>query len=193
MLDQTPSFASVARKIGEPRLERVLGKLAHDVRTEIHNANFVSLRSEVRSDVKQLKTNAERFEKALDRISKRLLDLPIRGHEVLPYARQSLRKVIEYCDESLSIISDKGGVRKQPGRITCATIVIEAWTFIKGKTPRANNPKVQETCDEYWRACGCQPIGGSDPGNWRRAMAEALQRHSRWRDFIRNEIERGTE
>lgn len=193
MLDQAPSFESVARKIGEPRLERVLKQLADEVRTEIHNANFVSLRSEVRSDVKQLKTNAARFEKALNRISKRLLDLPISSLELLPYARQSIRNVIEWCDESLSIISDKGGVRKQPGRITCAMIVIDAWTFINGKAPRANNPKVQKICDEYWRACGCPPIGGGEPGNWRRAVAEALRHRSRRRDLIRNQIERGTE
>jgi hypothetical protein len=171
----------------------VLEKLAVNIQNDIHNAKFVSLRSEVRSDVKQLKTNAERFEKALNRISKRLSDLPLSSLELLPYARQSIHNVIEWCDESLSIISHKGGVRKQPGRTTCAMIVIEAWTFIKGKAPRANNPKVQEICDEYWRACGCQPIGGGDPGNWRRTMAEALQRHGRLRDLISNQIVRGTE
>jgi len=99
MLNQSPSFASVARKIGEPRLEWVLQELADDVRRQISFAGSVPLRSDVRKDVKQLRANAERFEKVLNRISKRLLDLPFpRGLAFLPRTRQSIRKLIEWSD-----------------------------------------------------------------------------------------------
>ena len=64
MLDQTPSFASVACRLGEPQLERALEELADNVRNEISNANLVPLRSDVRDDLNQLKADAERLRSA---------------------------------------------------------------------------------------------------------------------------------
>ena len=189
MLDQAPSFASVAREIGKPRLQLALEELADDVRREINFASFVPLRSDLRKDVNQLRTDAERLGKTLNRLSKeRPLDLPFFRELDLPHARQSIRKLIEWSDKSLSVISAKGGAPKHPGRTTCAMIVIEAWTYAKGKEPRANNQKVHEICDEYWRACGCQSIG--EPRNWRRSMDEAL-RH-RLRRHYQDQIQRHT-
>ena len=189
MLDQAPSFASVARRLGEPQLELTLEELADHVRREINFARFISLRSGVRKDVKQLRTDAERLGKTLSRLSKeRLLDLPFPRELELSRTRQSTHNLVEWCDKSLSVMSVKGGVRKQSGRTTCAIIVIEAWTHAKGKAPRANNQKVHEICDEYWRACGCQSIG--EPRNWRRSMDEAL-RH-RLRRHYQDQIQRHT-
>jgi hypothetical protein len=180
---QAPSFASIARKIGEPRLEWALEELADHLRREIRNASFVPLRSDVRNDVKQLSADAARLDKTLTRLSKaRLLDLPFPRELELRHTRQSIRKLVQWCDKSLSVISAKGGVRKHPGRTTCAIIVIEAWTS------RANNQKVHEICDEYWRACGYASIG--EPRNWRRSMDDAL-RH-RLRRHYQNEIRRHT-
>jgi hypothetical protein len=187
MLDQAPSFASVAREIGKPRLQLALEELADDVRKEINFASFVPLRSDVRKDVKQLRADAERLGKTLTRLSKeRLLDVPFSRELELPHT--SIRKLIEWCDKSLSV-SAKGGVRKQPGRTTCAMIVIAAWTYAKGKAPRANNQKVHEICDEYWRACGCQSIG--EPRNWKRSMDDAL-RQDRLRRHYQDQIQRHT-
>ena len=189
MLDQSPSFASIARKIGEPRLEWALEELADHLRRDISNASLVPLRRDVRNDVKQLKADAARLDKTLTRLAeKRLLDLPFPRELEVRHARQSIRKLVQWCDKSLSVISAKGGVRKHPGRTTCAIIVIEAWTYTKGKAPRANNQKVHEICDEYWRACGRPSIG--EPRNWRRSMDEAL-RH-RLRRHYQNEIRRHT-
>jgi hypothetical protein len=189
MLDQSPSFASIAGKIGEPRLEWALEELADHLRREVRNASFVPLRSDVRKDVKQLRTDAERFDKTLTRLSReRLLALPFPRQLELRHTRQSIRKLVQWCDKSLSVISAKGGVRKHPGRTTCAMIVIEAWTYAKGKAPRANNQTVHKICDEYWRACGYASIG--EPRNWKRSMDEAL-RH-RLRRHYQNEIRRHT-
>jgi hypothetical protein len=175
---------------GEPRLEWVLEQLADDVRREISLAGLVPLRSDVRKDVMRLRTNAERFDKALNRISKRLLDVPFpRGLAFLPRTRQSIRKLIEWSDKSLSVMPAKGGVRKQPGRTTCAMIVIEAWTYARGKAPRANNQKVHEICDEYWRACGYASIG--ELRNWLRSMTDAL-RQDRLRRHYQDQIQRHT-
>jgi len=152
----TPSFASVARDIGEPRLEPVLAQLASHVRIDIHNAKFARKRSEIRGSVKKLKADARRFYRTMERVRTFELELPF--HD-LRNVRRETRNVIEWCDRNLRVVSDKGGVGKKPGRATCAIIVIEAWAFIRGKTPGANNHTVHSICDEYWRACGCASVG----------------------------------
>jgi hypothetical protein len=184
------TFASVARKIGNPRLEKVLAQLAANVETDVHNAKSVSHRADLRGDLGSLKKQAEGFEKALSRISKgfRLLDLPIDAAESLPNARKTTRDIAAFCDKALSIISPKAGAPKKPGRVTCALIVIEAWHFARGRPPGANNAKAQEACDDYWRAYGGPPIGKGDPGNWRRTIKDALADRSALRRYIRDEI-----
>lgn len=184
-------FANIARKIGDPRLERTLEDLAANVRNEIHNAEFVSPRADVRDDVKRLKAEARRFEIALNKVSKRMLDLPAREIDCLPKARQAMRDVIALCDKTLSTTPAKGGRSKTPGRVTCALIVIEAWIFVHHEGPGANNVDAQEVCDDYWRACGGQAIGKeSDPSNWRRPITDALSGQSALRRNIRDEIRR---
>ena len=177
----TPSFASVARKIGEPRLEPVLAQLARHVRTDIHNAKFARKRSDIRRSVKKLKADARRFYNAMERVH----TFELLFHD-LRNVRRETRDVIDWCDRNLRVVSDKGGVRKKPGRATCAMIVIEAWAFVHGKTPGANNHTVHAICDEYWLACGYASIG--DPRNWRASTADALASRSRLRHFIRDEI-----
>src|SRR5215469_7857475 len=72
--NDAPSFASVAREIGEPRLELVLAQLARRVRIDIHNSKFVRKRSEIRSSVKKLKADARRFCRTMERV--RTFELP---------------------------------------------------------------------------------------------------------------------
>jgi len=179
--NDAPSFASVAREIGEPRLELVLAQLARRVRIDIHNSKFVRKRSEIRSSVKKLKADARRFYRTMERV--RTFELPFYD---LRNIRRETRNVIEWCDRSLRVVSDKAGAGKKPGRATCAMIVIEAWAFVHGKTPGANNHTVHAICDEYWLACGYASIG--DPRNWRASTADALASRSRLRHFIRDEI-----
>jgi hypothetical protein len=190
--NEASSFASVAHKIGEPRLERALRGLASQVHNDIHNANFVVPRSEVRKAVNDLKANAQGFNKALDRMGLfHLFHLPLHDFR---NARKATQNVIKWCDQGLSMVSGKGGTRKQPGRAMCALIVIEAWTLTKGKAPGANNHTVLAICDEYWRACENKPIGKyGDPRNWRTSMADALASRDRLRHLIRDEILRGME
>jgi hypothetical protein len=163
------TFASVARKIGNPRLEKVLAQRAVDIETEVHNTKFIRKPSDVRNSFNVLKSEAQRFEKALSNIS--MLDVPAYAIERLPVARKAVREVSTLCDEALSDTSVKRGAPKKPGRVTCALIVIEAWAFAHGRLPGANNPKTQEACEEYWRASGGPPIGKEgDPSNWRKTV-----------------------
>jgi hypothetical protein len=80
-----PSFANVARTIGDRRLEKVLTELAVNVQTERHNAEFRHSQRhdpiDVRADIKRLQTEAVRFEKAINTVSKQLLDLPRHADE----------------------------------------------------------------------------------------------------------------
>src|SRR5262249_17316777 len=118
MLDEAPSFASVADKIGTRGLEKALRQLASEVGKEIRSAKSTPLRAQVRNDVERLKAETKRFETALNRIS--LMDLPSTNTDCLPQARQTIRDIKALCDATLSIHSAKGGVRKKPGRVTCA-------------------------------------------------------------------------
>ena len=195
MLDKAPSFASVADKIGNRALEKVLRQLASDVKKEIRIAKSTPLRAQVRNDVKRLRAETRRFDTALKRIP--LMELPFSDIECLPQARQTIDDIKTLCDTMLSMHSAKGGARKKPGRVTCATIVIEAWACVRGDLPGGNNKDVQQVCDDYWRACGYETLGQGDPGNWRRTVTEALSKKSAMRRYIRHvisdEIHRCTE
>jgi hypothetical protein len=186
MVEAQSPFATVARKIGNPRLERVLAQLAANIATEVPGAERIPKRSEVRDNLKLLKGEARRFEKALSKIS--LLDISFSAIKCLRVARKITRDVSDVCDKTLSNISLKRGMPKRPGRITCALIVIEAWDFARGGPPGANNPKAQKACEDYWRAYGGPPIGKGEPGSWRKTMKDALADRSALRRYIRDEI-----
>jgi len=191
LVPDAPSFASIAQAIGNPQLEAALVALSQWIETDIHNAEFVPKRSEVRADLKKLKAKTREFEIALNRVSQqRLLELPISADDDLFLARQAIEAISKLCNDTLSSISPKGGVSRKPGRVTCAMIVIEAWTLAKGRSPGASNWTVQEICNNYWLACGGEPIGSDDPGNWRRSIADALSKQSALRRSVRSEIAR---
>ena len=85
MVEVQSSFATVARKIGNSRLEKVLAQLAANIATEVHSAERIPKRSEVRDNLKLLKGEARRFEKALSKIS--LLDISFSAIELALHAR----------------------------------------------------------------------------------------------------------
>ena len=81
MVEAQSPFATVARKIGNPRLEKVLALLAANIAMEAQSAERIPKRSEVRDNLKLLKGEARRFEKALSKIS--LLDISFSAIECL--------------------------------------------------------------------------------------------------------------
>jgi hypothetical protein len=139
-----PSFASVARKIGgDYRLEKALKDLgASVVQPDIHNAGFVPRRADIRNDIKGLEAEAKRFETALNPVSKHILYMPVDADAKLLAARQAMRDITALCERTLSTISARGGAPERPGRVVCAIIVIEAWTFVRSRAPGANNKHV---------------------------------------------------
>jgi hypothetical protein len=187
-------FVGVARKIGDPGLAKVLEALSVNIKTERHNANFnkeYHNRADVIAEAKTLKAKAERFSKALeDFAKKRILDTSPGASKCLyppriTVVRKVIRDVISLCDNTIVVNPGKRGQRS-PGRLTCALIVVEAWTSAHGRRPGHNNEKAQEACEDYWLAAGCER--GRSHSLWERHITKALQNQSALRDFIRNEI-----
>src|SRR5262245_59259183 len=135
---QSP-FASVARKIGNRRLEKVLAQLSANISTEVQNTKHLPKVSDVRNNFRLLKGEAQRFERALGRIS--LLDVPVSAIECLPDARKTTRDISALCDKALSNISVKRGAPKRPGRVTCALIIIEEGAFERGRLAEVKSRK----------------------------------------------------
>ena len=192
MLKQSPPdpFTHVAHKIGaDSRLEQVLRALARQVQIDIKNAEFALPRSEARADLSRLKKETKRFEVALNRVSRWVLYYPPDFVDALLSGRDAIGNLEEMYDSVLSRIPAKGGRPEEPGRVICATIVLEAWAFVHGRQPGANNERLQKLCDEYWCACGCNSL--DDPGSWRRTIGSALRRQDALRRSIQSEI-RGT-
>src|SRR5215510_1437389 len=113
-IEALPSFASVAKMIGDPRLAAPLAQLKREVRTEVHNAAFIPKSREVRRDLEELRREARRFEIALSRVSKRLLDLPMDADQSLKKASEALGDIAELCNKSLRTISTKPGAPRKP-------------------------------------------------------------------------------
>jgi hypothetical protein len=194
MLDKAPSFASIAVKIGDLRLEKALEELAPQAAIDTHNTEFMGQyhrRSDVRKAVKQLKAETKRFQIALNRVSQHLLELTIDDNDRLILAQNAVRDITALCEQALSRISPKGGTKKEPARVICAAIVVEAWTLARRKAPSASNKTLQQLCDDYWQACGQNSLG--DPRNWLRSIFEALSDQSAMRRYIRDAIRRSTE
>src|SRR5262245_30800322 len=187
---QQPSFASVANMIGDPRLAAPLAQLKQEVRPEVHNARFITKPRGVKRDIEWLRRDARRLEIALSRVSKRLIDLPADADQRLKKASEALSDIAEFCNISLQTISTTLGARRKPGRVTCALIVIEAFTLVKDRVPGANNSSVQSACEDYWQAYGGH---ASDLANWRRTITTALKDQGSWRRHIRDKIWQGTE
>jgi hypothetical protein len=183
-----PTFADVAKMIGDARLAKPLEQLARQVEIEVHNASFFPqpLAAEVGANFQRLRTATRRFEIALNQVSSHLLELPGTAATALPKAREAVSEILAMCNDASA--PGKPGRRREPGKVTCALIVIEAWASVGGKAPSANNQDAQEACETYWQACGGQPSG-----NWQRTLKAARVVQSNWRQYIRDKIRQGAE
>jgi len=185
-----PTFADVAKLIGDPRLAEPLKELAWEIKTELHNASVMPqpLAAEIRNNLQQLRAATRRFQNALDQVSSHLLELPPAvDTKDLSLAKDATSKVLVICDKALAV-HHKSGRRREPGKLTCALIVIEAWTFVIGEPPGHNNQDAQEACEAYWLACTGQPFA-----TWQWPLKLARLNQSAWRRVIRDKIRQGAE
>jgi len=185
-----PTFADVAKLIGDPQLAEPLARLASEVRYELNKASVVPqpLAAEIRNNFQRLRTATRRFEMALNQVSSHLLEVPPAADpNTLSLAKDAASKVLVMCDKALAM-HRKPGNRREPGKLTCALIVIEAWASVKGEPPSHNNADAQEASEAYWVACGGEP---SDKWQWPLKLARA-DRSAR-RRVVRDKIRQGAE
>lgn len=187
---QDKAFISVARKIGDPRLAGVLADHAeHHIKMEVHNDNFYrregySLKA-IRGRIQKLKKKAQQCEKALSHISSGvpLLYFPVREVHRLDALHKALHDVTATCENALALNHGKGRP-PQPGKLTCALIIVEAWGSVRGKRPGHNNVEALALCDEYWRACGYE-----NGGDWSHLIIATKKAQSNYLRRIRADID----
>ena len=81
---------------------------------------------------------------------------------------------------------DKG--EGSSNRRVCAAICAEIWRVLHGAI-QPHSFHLQRACDEYWRACGQDPIGRTmenAPRNWERNLLWAEAAEDEW---VRSQIE----
>jgi hypothetical protein len=189
-------FAEVARLIGGEEsllrhVEAELERLSSTVETIVHNEALIPKRSEVRAVANELKKAAAAYLSVYSKLPEVLLDLPVDRFECLSEARKALDDVTAYSDTILSMHSGKGGRPKKSAKLTCALIVVEAWTAVHCRPPGRRRERALEACECYWQACGQEPQ--RDEGSWQRCLIDALHDNSPLRRWLHDEFQRGTE
>jgi hypothetical protein len=151
---------------------------------------------EVRSRFLRVQAVANKMDRALYDIRDGLLRMTPKEIDHFSATRQALRKAVEISDRVLKSIPRGGRKRARrlagpTARVTCAIVVIEAWTALRGKPRGSHNASIGEICEKYWRACGGARTGkDGDPENWRRPMKEALADQSALRGYVHSELQR---
>jgi hypothetical protein len=184
------AFADVAKLIGDLRLAVPLAELASEIKTELHNASVMPqpLAAEIRKNLEQLRSATRRFQNALNQVSSHLIELPPAvDFKPLKLAGDATPEILVMCDKALAV-HRKSGKWREPGKLTCALIVIEAWAFVKGEPPGHNNEDAQEACEAYWLACT-----GQTSTTWQWPLKLARANKTGLRRVIRNKIRQGAE
>jgi hypothetical protein len=179
-------------------LTPALKKLAYTVAMTGHTQENDPSCKEVRSRFLRVKAAASEMERALDGVGEGWLWSNSKDSYDLRAIRPALGKAVEISDAALKNIPSRGRKRARrvggpSARVTCAIVVIEAWTALHGKPRGAHNDSIGAICEKYWRACGGDRTGKvGDPGNWRRPMKEAFADQSASRRYIHSELQRWT-
>jgi len=179
-------------------LTRALMEFARTVATAGSTEEHDPLCKEVRSRFLRVQVAASEMDDALNGIGDGSLWMRLKDIDDLRAFRQALRKAVEMSDRALKNIPSRGRKRARrlggpTARVTCAIVVIEAWTALHGKPRGSHNDSIGEICEKYWRACGGDRTGkDGDPGNWRRPMKEALADQSAIRRYIHSVLQRWT-
>ncbi len=68
----------------------------------------------------------------------------------------------------------------------CASVVFEAWWFIRGKPPGVNQPQAHAAAECLWRATGgAAPPKAETNDRWRNHLIVARDKNGEWRYFVR--------
>jgi hypothetical protein len=177
-----PVFLDVARRIakGDPPQWLLIG-LNH------FGGSIGSDTSELRD---QLKKTVEQMRDAAGVL---LRWLPI--YQNLGFGIQCPDDVTVVLDALPRIMKDlerlnqeRSGRRPNARREICAAVIVEASKLLHGKAEH-RSLSLQLACNDYWRACGGEPIGEiEDPENWRRPIKRALVADHAWIRSVLQEL-----
>ena len=183
------TFEDVARKIanGNPPPWLLIGLN--------HFSKFIRLEPKLTSkedreiDVKMLEA-AQYLTKWLP-IYAHLEEFGFECPDCVDAASNALHELIEILEEDINEARTGVGRKANIQQRICASVVAEAWQLIHGEVgPRSEG--VQQACNEYWCACGCEEIGSTgDIENWRRPLEYALANNRG--EWIRSILISGTE
>src|SRR5262249_15165759 len=129
-------------------LTRALMELARTVATIGFTEEGDPFCKEVRSRFRRVQAAASKMDRALDGIRDGLLWMTAnKDIDAFPAIRQALRKADEMSDRALKNIPSGGRKRARrmagpTARVTCAIVVIEAWTALHGEPRGAHNDKI---------------------------------------------------
>jgi hypothetical protein len=172
------------RVIGRDEFVKALQSLAETLRSELRGP----LREppKFRANMERLRNDARRFKTSLDRATQglALLYWSMTGPKWPGQAHKAAERIVKLADETLARTPavKKKGRPKQPGRITTALMVIEAWLAAYGQAPGHGNAEAWAYCEEVWRACGGKP--GCKRSLWKRHLQAALKTSGPMRDRI---------
>src|SRR5262245_28163392 len=118
-------------------LTRALLEFQRTVATRGFSEEHDPLCKEARSRFLSVKAAASELDRALNGIQDRLLWMPVKDTCALAAIRQAIRNAIEMSDRALERIPSGGRRRARrmvgpTARVTCAIVVIEAWTALHG-------------------------------------------------------------
>jgi len=166
-------FSALAEKMGgNERHAAALRKLSREVRIEIKNASVNPSNRDIRTAIKKLRAECDRFTVALNNAESdwKILYISLENIEILSEVRGNIEGVKALCDQTLGINPPRHGNPK-PGMATCALIVSEVWTSINHRAPGHNNDKAHDACEDYWRAC--KQAASKAVGRWEHYLKQA--------------------
>jgi hypothetical protein len=151
---RSDEFSTLAKKMGGgARHAAALRTLSKAVRIEINNASLHPSNRDIRTAIKKLRAECDRFTVALNGVGgRKLLYFPAVNIELLSEARSNIEGVKALCERALEKNPSDHGNPK-PGMAACALIVSEVWASINHRAPGHNNDKAHDACEEYWQAC----------------------------------------
>lgn len=128
----------------------------------------------------------------------------LEGCEYLNETVQTLKEIKECAATQVEALPTSRGRKTiaavfevQSTTVVCASLVVEAWTLMRGKPPGVGNPQAAEAAEALWRATGGpdrERGDGSDgtvTARWRRPFQDALRLKEPDRARLRDHLSHG--
>jgi hypothetical protein len=178
---------------------KLLREFGTTLKNEIHNAKFPEpKRSKVRADMKRAQHWFKQVERALDLMHRHWSQMTFAEYDrlywdLMPTAGNVIYDLDKLCERISSRTPGKGGAPKKAGMVTCAMIVTELWSAVRGSGPGQDNEDAQQACADLWRVCGGAKSGNVGNGKWRRHLIATHTTDTHFRRYVRSRLREGTE